>query len=73
MASGWFDYLDLRSTAPQYHRELLAGEHAFTDPEVVAVMEEYKRLIPYFDPNMASYSAQEARHAAGAEQGRRCT
>ncbi len=59
MASGWFDYLDLRVNGAQYHRELLAGEHSFTDPEVVAVMEEYKRLIPYFDPNMASYSAQE--------------
>lgn len=60
MASGWFDYLDLRVNGAQYHRELLAGEHAFNDPEVVAVMEEYKRLIPYFDKNMVSYSAQEA-------------
>jgi len=60
MASGWFDYLDLRINGAQYHRELLAGEHAFNDPEVVAVMEEYKRLIPYFDKNAASYTAQEA-------------
>lgn len=60
MASGWFDYLNLRVNGAQYHRELLAGEHAFNDPEVVAVMEEYKRLIPYFDKNMVSYSAQEA-------------
>lgn len=60
MASGWFDYLDLRLNGPQFHRELLAGEHKFTDPEVEAVLEEYTRLIPYFDPNMASYSYQEA-------------
>ncbi|WP_201308948.1 ABC transporter substrate-binding protein [Puerhibacterium puerhi] len=60
MASGWFDYLDLRINGAQYHRELLAGEHSFTDPQVVDVMEEYRRLIPYFDRNMASYSAQEA-------------
>jgi multiple sugar transport system substrate-binding protein len=60
MASGWFDYLDLRVNGAQYHRELLAGEHAFNDPEVVAVMEEYKRLIPYFDKNAASYTAQDA-------------
>ncbi|GGM17468.1 ABC transporter substrate-binding protein [Promicromonospora citrea] len=60
MASGWFDYLDLRLNGAQYHRELLAGEHAFNDPEVVAVMEEYKRLVPYFDKNAASYTAQEA-------------
>ncbi|WP_225998226.1 ABC transporter substrate-binding protein [Myceligenerans pegani] len=60
MASGWFDYLNLRVNGAQYHRELLAGEHAFNDPEVVDVMEEYKRLIPYFDTNMASYTAQDA-------------
>lgn len=60
MASGWFDYLNLRINGPEYHRELLAGEHSFTDQEVVDVMEEYERLIPYFDPNMTSYDNQEA-------------
>ncbi|GAA1727334.1 ABC transporter substrate-binding protein [Brachybacterium phenoliresistens] len=60
MASGWFDYLNLRLNGAQYHRELLAGEHAFTDPEVKTVMTEYARLIPFFDPDMASYSNQEA-------------
>lgn len=60
MASGWFDYLNLRINGAAYHRELLSGEHAFTDDEVTAVLEEYTKLIPYFDPNMASYSHQEA-------------
>ncbi|WP_028464035.1 ABC transporter substrate-binding protein [Nesterenkonia alba] len=60
MASGWFDYLNLRINGPEYHRELLAGEHSFTDQEVVDVMEEYERLIPHFDPNMTSYDNQEA-------------
>lgn len=60
MASGWFDYLNLRINGAQYHRELLAGEHAFTDPEVKAVMAEYAKLIPFMDPDMVSYSNQEA-------------
>lgn len=60
MSSGWFDYLNLRINGAPYHRELLAGEHAFTDPEVTKVLEEYKRLIPYFDPNMRAYSVQDA-------------
>lgn len=60
MASGWFDYLNLRVNGAQFHRALLAGEHSFEDPRVVKVMQEYKRLIPYFDPNMTSYSVQEA-------------
>ncbi|RCK70183.1 extracellular solute-binding protein [Desertihabitans brevis] len=59
MASGWFDYLNLRINGPDYHLALLAGERSFTDPEVVDVMEQYERLIPYFDPNMASYDAQQ--------------
>ena len=54
MASGWFDYLNLRINGAQFHRQLLAGEHSFEDPKVVSVLDEYKRLIPYFDPNMTS-------------------
>ena len=73
MASGWFDYLNLRINGADYHRELLAGERSFTDPEVVAVMEQYARLIPYFDPNQTSCDAQQAVDAAGQQRGRRCT
>jgi multiple sugar transport system substrate-binding protein len=60
MASGWFDYLDLRINGAEYHRALLAGERSFTDPEVVAVMEQYARLIPYFHPNQTSWDSQQA-------------
>jgi multiple sugar transport system substrate-binding protein len=60
MASGWFDYLDLRINGADYHRALLAGERSFTDPEVVAVMEQYARLIPYFHPNQTSWDSQQA-------------
>src|SRR5690606_19597125 len=31
-----------------------------TDPEVVAVLEEYRRLLPYFHPNQFSWDAQQA-------------
>ncbi len=60
MASGWFDYLDLRINGADYHRALLAGERSFTDPEVVAVMEQYARLIPYFHPDQTSWDSQQA-------------
>ncbi|GAA2025447.1 extracellular solute-binding protein [Pseudokineococcus marinus] len=60
MASGWFDYLDLRVNGAQYHRELLAGEHAFTDPEVVAVMDRYAEILPFFHPDQASWDNQQA-------------
>ncbi|HLT60362.1 MAG TPA: extracellular solute-binding protein [Microlunatus sp.] len=60
MSSGWFDYLNLRVNGAQFHRDLLAGKFPFTDERVAAVLERYKQLIPYFDPNMRSYSVQEA-------------
>lgn len=60
MASGWFDYLNLRINGASFHRDLLDGKHSFEDPKVAKVLKEYRRLIPYFDPKMTSYSNQEA-------------
>ncbi len=60
MASGWFDYLDLRINGAPFHRDLLAGKHSFDSAEVRKVMKTYASLIPYFDPKGRSYDAQEA-------------
>lgn len=60
VSSGWFDYLNLRVNGPEFHLELLAGEHSFDSDEVRAVMAEYAKLIPFIDPNGRSYSWQEA-------------
>jgi multiple sugar transport system substrate-binding protein len=60
MASGWFDYLDLRINGAAFHRDLLAGKHSFDSAEVRKVMDTYASLIPYFDPKGRSYSWQEA-------------
>ncbi|SHN34479.1 ABC transporter substrate-binding protein [Cryptosporangium aurantiacum] len=60
MASGWFDYLNLRINGAKFHRELLAGEHAFDGPEVKQVMDHYRQLIEYIDPKGRSYSYQDA-------------
>jgi multiple sugar transport system substrate-binding protein len=60
VASGWFDYLNLRINGPTFHRELLAGKHSFDGPEVKQVMEHYRELLPYFDPKGRSYSWQDA-------------
>jgi multiple sugar transport system substrate-binding protein len=60
VASGWFDYLNLRINGAQFHRELLAGKHPFDGPEVKAVMDHYKQLIEFIDPKGRSYSWQDA-------------
>ncbi|MFI5952513.1 ABC transporter substrate-binding protein [Cryptosporangium sp. NPDC051539] len=60
MASGWFDYLNLRINGATFHRELLAGKHSFDSPEVKQVMDHYRQLIEYLDPKGRSYSYQDA-------------
>jgi multiple sugar transport system substrate-binding protein len=60
MTSGWFDYLNLRINGATYHRELLAGKHSFEDKQVADVLDQYKRLIPYFHPNQTSWDSQQA-------------
>ena len=60
VASGWFDYLNLRINGAEFHRELLAGKHPFDGPEVKAVMDHYRQLIEFIDPKGRSYSWQDA-------------
>jgi multiple sugar transport system substrate-binding protein len=60
VASGWFDYLNLRINGATFHRELLAGQHSFDGPEIKQVMDHYRELLPYFDPKGRSYSWQDA-------------
>jgi len=60
VASGWFDYLNLRINGAQFHRDLLAGKHSFDGPEVKTVMDHYKQLLEFIDPKGRSYSWQDA-------------
>jgi multiple sugar transport system substrate-binding protein len=60
VASAWFDYFDIRLNGAQYHRDLLAGKHRFTDPQVVDIFNTWKQVLPYFDPNGTAVSWQEA-------------
>jgi multiple sugar transport system substrate-binding protein len=60
VASGWFDYLDIRINGAEFHRDLLAGKHPFDGPEVKTVMDHYKQLIEFIDPKGRSYSWQDA-------------
>lgn len=60
VASGWFDYLDLRINGATFHRELLAGKHRFDGPEVKDVMKAYKELLPFIDPKGKSLDVTQA-------------
>ncbi len=61
-AQTWFDYLLLRTAGPTYRAELMAGKRAYTDPEVVRVMQLWQELFDagYFYPNANGYGWDEA-------------
>jgi multiple sugar transport system substrate-binding protein/raffinose/stachyose/melibiose transport system substrate-binding protein len=61
-AQFWFDYLMLRTAGPEYRAKLMAGEASYTDPEVAAVMEQWKSLVDagYFVENANAYDWNEA-------------
>jgi multiple sugar transport system substrate-binding protein/raffinose/stachyose/melibiose transport system substrate-binding protein len=61
-AQFWFDYLLLRTAGPEYRAKLMAGQAAYTDPEVVHVMEIWKDLVDkgYFYPDANAYDWTDA-------------
>ena len=61
-AQFWFDYLLLRTAGPEYRAKLMAGEAAYTDPEVVRAMEMWAELVDkgYFVPDANAYDWTDA-------------
>lgn len=61
-AQFWFDYLLLRTAGPEYRAKLMAGEAAYTDPEVQRAMEMWKELVDagYFVENANAYDWTDA-------------
>lgn len=60
IASGWFDYLDIRINGARFHRDLLAGRKRFDDPKVKQVFATWKEALPYFDPSGTAVAFQDA-------------
>ncbi|MQA04997.1 MAG: extracellular solute-binding protein [Streptosporangiales bacterium] len=60
VASGWFDYLNLRINGAQFHLDLLTGEHSFDSAEVRDVLKAYRELLPFIDPKGRSLNGQQA-------------
>ena len=61
-AAGVFDYLNLRTNGYDVHNALTAGEIKYTDPRIVATMDNWETLINEcgFVDNHASMSWQDA-------------
>lgn len=66
-AQFWFDMLLLRTAGPEYRAKLMAGEAAYTDPEVMRAMEMWKELVEagYFVDDANAYDWVEAANFVG--------
>jgi multiple sugar transport system substrate-binding protein/raffinose/stachyose/melibiose transport system substrate-binding protein len=59
---GWFDFLNMRTNGPEFHRDLTDGKIPYTDPRVKKTFENWKTLIDRkcFASNAAAYTWQDA-------------
>jgi multiple sugar transport system substrate-binding protein len=59
-AMGTFDYLNMRINGYDFHRELMAGEQAWTSTEVKTVFDTWRGLLPLHQTNALGRTWNEA-------------
>ncbi|MBT0567061.1 ABC transporter substrate-binding protein [Williamsia sp. CHRR-6] len=60
---GTFDYLNLRLNGVDFHRDLLAGQYAWTDKRVTPVFDAWRELITYQQPQPLGRKISESQQA----------
>ncbi len=58
---GWFDFMNMRTNGPEFHKDLTDGKIAYTDPRVKKTMTNWKTLVDkgYLGENAASYTWED--------------
>jgi multiple sugar transport system substrate-binding protein len=59
-AMGTFDYINMRTNGYDFHKSLMAGEAAWDGPEVKAVFETWRELLPYHSEGALGRTWQDA-------------
>jgi multiple sugar transport system substrate-binding protein len=59
-AMGTFDVLNMRMNGYQFHVDLMAHKQSWTDPKVVAVFDQWKKLTPYYQTGANGRTWEEA-------------
>jgi multiple sugar transport system substrate-binding protein len=59
-AMGTFDMLNMRINGFDFHINLMAGEEAWDGPEIKAVFEQWRELLPFHQPDALGRTWQEA-------------
>jgi multiple sugar transport system substrate-binding protein len=58
-AMGTFDYLNMRMNGYDFHIDLMRNGTGWNTPQVKAVFEQWKQLIPYYSPGFLGLTWQE--------------
>jgi multiple sugar transport system substrate-binding protein len=67
-AMGTFDIINMRLNGYDFHIGLMAGEEKWTDARVKTVYEEWRDLLPYFQPGALGRTWQDAAQAMISKQ-----
>ncbi len=67
-AMGTFDILNMRINGYQFHVDLMAGKHSWSSPQVKAVFNQWKELLPYYSPGALGLTWQEGAQQVVAKQ-----
>jgi multiple sugar transport system substrate-binding protein len=59
-AMGTFDIIDMRLNGYQFHIDLMAHKHSWTDPKVLNVFKQWQQLVPYYTPGGTGRIWQDA-------------
>jgi multiple sugar transport system substrate-binding protein len=58
-AMGTFDYLNMRMNGFEFHIDLMRNGTNWNTPQVTAVFDQWKQLIPYYSPGFLGLTWQE--------------
>ncbi len=67
-AMGTFDYLNMRLNGYKFHMNLCAHKESWDQKKVSDVFDNWKRLLPFQDPNSLGMTWQEAATTLGASK-----
>jgi multiple sugar transport system substrate-binding protein len=65
---GMFDMINMRTNGYDFHVSLMGGKESWTDPKVAKVFENWKTVLPYYQPDANSRKWEDGAAAWGKKE-----
>ena len=65
---GMFDMINMRTNGYDFHVSLMGGKESWTDPKVAKVFENWKTILPYYQPDVNSRKWEDGAAALGKKE-----